>query len=204
MSFNITSDGSPTPRKGVSRFCRTAGDLKIDTSPELLGQAVGGFSQNHHHPFALYRAFGSSLTANMQGAKRPLGVSTLGNQHMMMQQQNAFDGYKVSHHRTRAPPGLANSTLVIAATSLPMLPSNPVEYGTITDCYRSPIWMAMTIRPLWTHCCNVSTVAHRRPISTPPQAAPCPSPRPPMSSRQRRRPLWKIRCSSSMLSSYTS
>jgi hypothetical protein len=106
MSFNITSDGSPTPRKGVSRFCRTAGDLKIDTSPEILGQAVGGFSQNHH-PFALYRAFGSSLTANMQGARRPLGVSTLGNQHMMMPQQNAFDGYKVSHH---TPSGPSNSS----------------------------------------------------------------------------------------------
>jgi hypothetical protein len=95
MSFNITSDGSPTPRKGVSRFCRTAGDLHIDTSPELLGQAVGGFSQNHY-PFALYRGFGSSLTANMQGAKRPLGVSTLGNQNMVAPQQNAFEGYKVS------------------------------------------------------------------------------------------------------------
>ncbi|KAF2031611.1 ARM repeat-containing protein [Setomelanomma holmii] len=92
MSFNITSDGSPTPRKGPSRFPMAAGDLKIDTSPEVLGYAVGGFNQNHH-PYTSYRTFGSSLTANMQGAKRPPGASTLGNQ-TMMPQQNAFDGYK--------------------------------------------------------------------------------------------------------------
>jgi hypothetical protein len=95
MSFNITSDGSPTPRKGTLRFSRGAGDLKIDTSPELLGQAVGGFSQNHQ-PFAYYRAFGSSLTANMQGAKRPFGPSTLGNQQNTVSQPHSFEGYKVS------------------------------------------------------------------------------------------------------------
>lgn len=94
MSFNITSDGSPTPRKGTVKFSRPAGDLKIDTSPEVLGQAVGGFSHNHN-PLAFYRAFGSSLTANMQGAKRPLGPSTLGNQQPAMPQQHSFDGYKV-------------------------------------------------------------------------------------------------------------
>jgi hypothetical protein len=77
------------------RFSRAAGDLKIDTSPEVLGQAVGGFSQNHY-PFALYRATGPSLTANIQGAKRPLGTCTQGNQQAMIPQQNAFDGYKVS------------------------------------------------------------------------------------------------------------
>jgi hypothetical protein len=93
MSFNITSDGSPTPRKGPSRFSK-AGDLTIDTSPEVLGQAVGGMSQNHY-PFTLYRAFGSSLTSNVQGMKRPLGTSTLANQPMPPQ-QHTFDGYKVS------------------------------------------------------------------------------------------------------------
>ena len=93
MSFNITSDGSPTPRKGPARFSM-AGDLRIDTSPEGLGQAVGGMSQNHY-PYALYRAFGPSLTSNLQAMKRPLGSSTLGNQPMLPQ-QNSFDGYKVS------------------------------------------------------------------------------------------------------------
>lgn len=102
MSFNITSDGSPTPRKGAPRFSRAAGDLKIDTSPELLGQAVGGYNQNHY-PYAHRRVFGSTLTANMQGPKRPLGVSTLGNQQAMMPQQHAFEGYKVSK-RSSPPP----------------------------------------------------------------------------------------------------
>jgi hypothetical protein len=60
-----------------------------------LGQAVGGFNQNHY-PYALYRALGPSLTTKKQGAKRPLGVSTQGNQKAMMPQQKAFDGYKVS------------------------------------------------------------------------------------------------------------
>ncbi|CAO2648621.1 Nn.00g078880.m01.CDS01 [Neocucurbitaria sp. VM-36] len=91
MSFNITFDGSPTPRKGPARFSMT-NDLRIDTSPEVLGQAVGGMSQNHY-PYNLYRAFGSSLTTNSQGMKRPLGSSTLGNQSMQLQ-QNALDGYK--------------------------------------------------------------------------------------------------------------
>jgi hypothetical protein len=93
MSFNITSDGSPTPRKGSTRFSM-AGDLRIDTSPEVLGQAVGSMSLNQY-PFALHRAFGSSLTTNTQGMKRPLGSSTLGNQPML-QQHNSFDGYKVN------------------------------------------------------------------------------------------------------------
>ncbi|KAF1833906.1 ARM repeat-containing protein [Decorospora gaudefroyi] len=91
MSFNITSDGSPTPRKGSSRLAMS-GDLRIDTSPETLGQAVGSMSLNQY-PFALHRAFGSSLTTNTQGMKRPLGSSALGNQPML-QQHNAFDGYK--------------------------------------------------------------------------------------------------------------
>ncbi|KAH5685233.1 hypothetical protein HBI67_033210 [Parastagonospora nodorum] len=93
MSFNITSDGSPTPRKGATRLSRAAGDLKIDTSPELLGQAVGGYHQNHY-PYAPHRAFGSPLTPNMQGPKRTLGASTLGNQQMIMPHQHPFDGYK--------------------------------------------------------------------------------------------------------------
>jgi hypothetical protein len=91
MSFNITSDGSPTPRKGSTRF---SGDLRIDTSPEVLGQAVGSMSLNQY-PFALRRTFGSSLTTNTQGMKRPIGSSALGSQPVL-QQYNSFDGYKVS------------------------------------------------------------------------------------------------------------
>ncbi|KAH8716836.1 armadillo-type protein [Phaeosphaeriaceae sp. PMI808] len=97
MSFNITSDGSPTPRKGPTRFSMAAGDLKIDTSPELLNQAVGGFDQNHH-PYASYRGFGPSLTANSQGTKRPLGLSALGNQLPPQSQHKSFDDYKVSDY----------------------------------------------------------------------------------------------------------
>ncbi|OAL01982.1 ARM repeat-containing protein [Phaeosphaeriaceae sp. SRC1lsM3a] len=93
MSFNITSDGSPTPRKGTIKFPKPAGDLKVDASPEVPDQAVGGFSYNHN-PLAFYRSFSSSLTANVQGAKRPLGPSTLGNQQPAMPQQHSFDGLK--------------------------------------------------------------------------------------------------------------
>lgn len=78
-----------------------AGDLKIDTSPEVLGQAVRGFGQNHY-PYAQCRAFGTPLTPNMQAVKRPIGVSTLGAQQPMQPQQNAFEGYKVSDHPTSA------------------------------------------------------------------------------------------------------
>ena len=104
MSFNITSDGSPTPRKGPNRFAM-AGDLRIDTSPEVLGQAVGSMSLDQY-PFAFQRAFGSPLTCNTQGMKRPLGSSTLGNQ-LPLQQHNSFDGYKVSqpdvYYRSSSP-----------------------------------------------------------------------------------------------------
>lgn len=93
MSFNIASDGSPTPRKGTPRF-PVAGDLKIDAPSEALGQGVGCMSQKRH-PYTLYRAFGPSLTSGSQGMKRPLRGSTLGNQPVLPQ-QNALDGYKVS------------------------------------------------------------------------------------------------------------
>lgn len=94
MSFNITSDGSPTPRKGPGRFSM-ASDLKIDTSPEVLGQAVG--SKHHtHYPYTLYRDFGPSLTSGVQGMRRPLGASALGNQ-TSLPPQSSMDGSKVSH-----------------------------------------------------------------------------------------------------------
>lgn len=78
MSFNITSDGSPTPRKTGSRLPMPA-DLRLDTSPEVLGFGPVGTRirqlPSHYWP-------GSALlTSNVQGAKRPtaLGSSTLGN-----------------------------------------------------------------------------------------------------------------------------
>ena len=93
MSFNITSDGSPTPRKGPTRLSMNE-DLRIDTSPEILEQAVGSLSHNHL-PLAFYHAFGPQLTSNLQGLKRPLGPSALANQPTSLQ-QTTFDGYKVS------------------------------------------------------------------------------------------------------------
>jgi len=122
MSFNITSDGSPTPRKGTTRLSRAAGDLKIDTSPELLGQAVGGYHQSHY-PYALHRAFGSPLTPNMQGPKRTLGASTLANQQMMMPHQHAFDGYKVRHcpsHLFLTPSSLTTTITMAQAQITPI------------------------------------------------------------------------------------
>jgi hypothetical protein len=90
MSFNITSDGSPTPRKAMGRF-PVPDDLRLDTSPEGLGMAVGSRHQNQHYPY--YRGFNSSLTYHQQGMKRPLGPSTHFNQ---MVPQQAVDGFKVS------------------------------------------------------------------------------------------------------------
>lgn len=103
MSFNITSSGSPTPRKGASRFSQP-GDLELDTSQEALSQFGGAVSHNHF-PYTISRPFGVSLTSQMQGMKLPLGTSTLGNQPMLPQ-QNAFEGYKVSQlliHRCQSP-----------------------------------------------------------------------------------------------------
>ncbi|KAH9882807.1 hypothetical protein J1614_000173 [Plenodomus biglobosus] len=91
MSFNITSDGSPTPRKGPSRFS-VAADLKIDTSPEVLGQMTGSAIQNRY-PYSLYRVCGPSLTSGVQGMRRPLGASALGNQSLLPL-PNSIDGYK--------------------------------------------------------------------------------------------------------------
>ncbi|EUC45676.1 hypothetical protein COCMIDRAFT_26132 [Bipolaris oryzae ATCC 44560] len=93
MSFNIASDGSPTPRKGPTRF-PVPGDLKIDTSPEALGQAVGNLSLGGY-PYALQRVFGSALTSNTQGFKRSLGPSALGNRPLL-EPHNPLDGYKKS------------------------------------------------------------------------------------------------------------
>jgi hypothetical protein len=101
MSLNITSDGSPTPRK-QSRF--PIGDLRVDTSPELLGMAVGSrhpFPSRMHQSTTAQRFGNASLTSATQGVRRPgptetsvpLMTSTRDNQvqptHMTM------EGYKV-------------------------------------------------------------------------------------------------------------
>lgn len=93
MSFNIASDGSPTPRKGPARF-PVPGDLRVDTSPEALGQAVGSMSLSQY-PSSFHRVFGSTLTSNTQGLKRPLGPSALGSRSLL-EQHELLDGYKVS------------------------------------------------------------------------------------------------------------
>lgn len=93
MSFNIASDGSPTPRKGLARF-PISGDLRADTSPDALCQAVGSMGLDNLQD-GFQRAFGSTLTFNIQGFKRPLELSTLGNRPLL-QQQDSLDGYKVS------------------------------------------------------------------------------------------------------------
>jgi hypothetical protein len=92
MSFNLTSDGSPTPRKAISRFA-VPNDLRLDTSPEVLGFGPVG-TRTRHHPSQYVWPGSALLTSNMQGAKRPLGSSTLGNQ--MMPHQPNIDAYKVS------------------------------------------------------------------------------------------------------------
>lgn len=90
MSFNLTSDGSPTPRKNVSRF-PVPNDLRLDTSPEVLGfgpigTRVGQFPTRYWPGSAL-------LTSNAQGTKRQaLGTSTLGNQ---MMPQSGLDTLKI-------------------------------------------------------------------------------------------------------------
>lgn len=102
MAFNITSDGSPTPRKGPARFNMPSGGLNVDNSPEVLGQ-VNDNSQNYF-PCGLHPFFGSSLTSNLQGLKRPLGTSIVGNIGMppMQQQQPHFGGFKVSSRPVRS------------------------------------------------------------------------------------------------------
>jgi hypothetical protein len=72
-----------------------AGDLKIDTSPEVLDQ-VNGQSQNRL-PIRLH-SLGSSLTLSQQSQKRPLGMSTMGNISMpsaRQQQQQSLGTFKV-------------------------------------------------------------------------------------------------------------
>ncbi|KAF3041503.1 hypothetical protein E8E12_002904 [Didymella heteroderae] len=92
MTFNRTSDGSPTPRKGPARFNVPPGDLRVDNSPEVLGQ-INGSSQNYF-PYGLHSSFGSSLTSNLQGLKRPFGTSTMSNIDMPSMLQQHFGGFK--------------------------------------------------------------------------------------------------------------
>ena len=93
MAFNITSDGSPTPRKGASRPNMAAGDLKIDTSPKLLCKANG---ESQSHLPIQRQSFGSLLTLSQQSQKQPLGMSTMGNISMpSAQQQQSLGTFKV-------------------------------------------------------------------------------------------------------------
>lgn len=109
MSFNITSDGSPTPRKGPPKFSMPTRDLRVDTSPEALGQAVGGISQ-HHYPPAFFRTFGQPLTNNVQGVRRPIGSSALSNQ-TILQTNTSIDESKASQNHTISAKALVNTLL---------------------------------------------------------------------------------------------
>ncbi|KAF1966404.1 ARM repeat-containing protein [Bimuria novae-zelandiae CBS 107.79] len=71
--FNLTSDGSPTPRKTAPRF-PVHSDLRLDTSPEVLGFGPVG-TRNRQLP-SHYWPGSSSLTSNVQGVKRPALVPT--------------------------------------------------------------------------------------------------------------------------------
>lgn len=75
MSLNITSDGSPTPRRSNAGRFAMADDLTVDTSPEGLG-AVGSRHAPQIPPSYLWP---SSLTSYSQGVKRPLTTSTRDN-----------------------------------------------------------------------------------------------------------------------------
>ncbi|CAI6328594.1 unnamed protein product [Periconia digitata] len=83
-SFNVTTDGSPTPRKGTGRFS-IAEDLRIDTSPECLGAV--GFRHQPLNQFA-----NPMLTSHMK--KHPLGPSQ-GNALPSQANRNGFKNTKV-------------------------------------------------------------------------------------------------------------
>lgn len=96
MSLNITSDGSPTPRKVAARFA-IAEDLRVETSPEGLGAV--GTRRPVQYP-THYWPINSSLTSNMQGVKRPLTTTTRGNQlrseqHLTLPDRTVNEAYKV-------------------------------------------------------------------------------------------------------------
>lgn len=97
MSFNLTSDGSPTPRKTGSRLTVPT-DLRLDTSPEVLGFGPVG-TRTRQLP-SHYWPGSTLLTSRVQGAKRPtaLGSSTFGNQ--MKPQQHGLESLKVSNYQT--------------------------------------------------------------------------------------------------------
>ncbi|PVH94720.1 ARM repeat-containing protein [Periconia macrospinosa] len=99
MSFNITAEGSPTPRKGVGKF-GMAEDLRIDTSPEVLG-AVGF----NHRPLQLLTK--PSLTTGVK--KHPLGTSQ-GNAMPPQLNRNGFKNIKVEPG-TNDEPSIVDSLL---------------------------------------------------------------------------------------------
>ena len=65
MSYKITADGSPTPRKGVGRFSSLTDDLKLDTSTEALGPVGARYRQ-----YPSRQPLGPLLTSNFQTVKR--------------------------------------------------------------------------------------------------------------------------------------
>jgi hypothetical protein len=144
MAFNITSDGSPTPRKGPTRFNMPPGDLRVDTSPEVLAQ-INGNSQNYY-PIGLHPSFGSSLTSSLQGLKRPLGDSTMGNVAMpsMQQQQQHFGGFKVSDTPFPLP------------SSSSLFPSLYLALEQQTDSRTRSKAIILRALQSWTHSCNDS------------------------------------------------
>ncbi|KAF2271699.1 ARM repeat-containing protein [Westerdykella ornata] len=81
MSLNLTSDGSPTPRKTLGRF-NMADDLGGNSSPDSLG-AVGS-RYAYKIPIQLWPP---SLTSQLQGVKRPLNLSA--RKHNLQGQDNA-------------------------------------------------------------------------------------------------------------------
>lgn len=96
MSSSITADGSPTPRKAT--FRPTMEDLRVDTTPEVLGGV--GSRVGYHLPI------GTPLTVRVQGGKRPLNTTTTrGNQlppvqsnASLMPERAVLDAHKVSTH----------------------------------------------------------------------------------------------------------
>ncbi|PSN67819.1 ARM repeat-containing protein [Corynespora cassiicola Philippines] len=141
MSFNITSEGSPTPRKGPARFVMGE-ELKINTSPEVLGMAAVG---PRTHPFTQYRPISTSLTSSWQGMKRPLGPSTHANQSMPTLQQNQLDGFKKHKLDEQDEPSVVDTLLQrLSEQSAPhevyesSTSSNPITPATTDEFIRTP------------------------------------------------------------------
>lgn len=89
MSVNISSDGSPTPRKSLPRFSG-ADTLGLETSQEVMGQVVGIRRPYRSSNTSQLRAL-RPLTSNLQNYKRPDSVAQdkLQNPFHLQQQSQA-------------------------------------------------------------------------------------------------------------------